>query len=358
MKALWRFLRRHSLLRVLVGLAVLWVVGTVAMWLAENESPGFSDLPHASWSLMVYLTSGFEGDQPTTPVGKFVGVVVVLGGIALVGLFTAAIASLFVEQTIKRSKGMESIKLKGHIVICGWNRKAESIVRELHSDVVRRKRPIVIIGRDISDIPDSDADAAFDDVYFVAGDPTAERVLHRANVRDADTAIVLADRNNLEHADAQSILIALAIESINPVVHTCVEVVRSENLKHFNHTKVDECISMDHLGELLLAQAALNHGVSAFFTELLTVQEHGNEVYRIEAPAKFVGRTFQEFANCATEHDMIAVGIDQGGRVEANPRRETKIEAGSHLLVVAHACPAPETFSCEPTSMRPRTRRG
>ena len=344
-KGLWKLWRRHALPRVLAGLALLWIGGTIAMWLAENTAPGFSDLPHASWSLMVYLTSGFEGDQPTTPVGKFVGVVVVLGGIALVGVFTASIASLFVEQTIKRGQGMESIRLKHHIVICGWNRKAESIVRELHADVVRRKRPIVIVGRDISDIPDGDADAAFDDVYFVAGDPTAERVLHRANVKDADTAIVLADRKNLEHADAQSILIALAIESINPAVHTCVEVVHSENLKHFNHTKVDECISMDHLGELLLAQAALNHGVSAFFTELLTVQEQGNEIYRIAAPARFVGRTFQELARCAIERDMIAVGIEKGGRMQANPARETRVDAEDYVLVMARAYPEPEVFT-------------
>jgi voltage-gated potassium channel len=348
MYTLWKMWRKHAVLRVVLALVLLWAAGSAGMWLVESQNDAFRTLPRASWNLMVYLTSGFEGDQPITTAGKAIGVAVVVLGLALVGVFTATIASAFVERSLREGKGMESLKLKDHIVICGWNKKAERIVRELHSPVVKkRRRPIVIISREGESIAIDDTDPAFDDVYFIAGDPSHERVLQRANVRDANTAIVLADRRQIDQADAQSILIALAIESQNPQVHTCVEVIHSENLNHFSHTRVDECISMDNLGELLISQAALNHGISDFFTELLTFQEQGNEVYNVPIPASFLGRTFEDLSRAIVHENMIAVGLSEGDKTFANPPRDTVLRETVEVLIISHAYPHIENLKPE-----------
>ena len=309
------YFKKHPVFRVVSYLVLLWIVGSLAMWWAEGGSGGFRSLPQASWNLLVYLTSGFEGDQPLTPLGKALGVIVVLLGLALVGWFTATIASVFVEKTLRKGQGMERIKITEHVVICGWNEKTEKIIRELHAPVIKKnRRPIVVINREGDSIFMDDGDPAFDDVFFVAGDPTNERVLRRANIADAYAAVVLADRRRPDTADAQSILIALAIESMNARVHTLVEVINSENLKHFSHTRVDECISMDHLGELLLSQAALNHGISEFFTELLTFQENGNEVYQVDVPPDFIGKPFSRLSTAVMPLNMILVGLKQDGK--------------------------------------------
>jgi voltage-gated potassium channel len=335
-----RFFQKHTVLRVILAIAALWIFGSLGMWLAESQNSAFESLPQASWNLMVYLTSGFEGDQPMTTLGKLIGVIVVVLGLGLVGVFTATIASVFVERTLREGKGMGTLKLSGHIVICGWNKKAERIVREIHAPVVKkRRRPIVIINREGESIHADDGDPAFDDVYFIAGDPSHERVLTRANVFGADAAIVLADRRHPEMADAHSILIALAIEAINPDVHTCVEVLSSENLKHFDHTKVDECISVDNLGELMLSQSALSHGISDFFTELLTFQEHGNEVYHVPVPASFVGQAFEDLARTAIHQEMIAVGIRRDGRTQANPSHSEILKKEDEVLIISRKYP-------------------
>lgn len=344
----WKFFRRHAILRVVLGILLLWALGSLGMWAAEGGNDAFATLPRASWNLMVYLTSGFEGDQPLTASGKIIGVAVVVLGLALVGVFTATIASVFVERTLREGKGMGSLKLRDHIILCGWNAKAERIIRELHAPVVKkRRRPIVVINREGESMHIDDMDPAFDDVYFIAGDPSNERVLARANVKEADTAVVLADRRHPEMADAQSILIALAIEAQNPDVHTCVEVLSSENLKHFDHTRVDECISMDSLGDLLLSQAALNHGISDFFSELLTFQEEGNEIYHVPVPPAFVGKTFSDLARAAARHDAIAVGRKKGGETRANPPHDERLEQGDEVLFLSRDYPDVENLSVE-----------
>lgn len=345
LKYIIKYLEKHALLRIILAITALWLFGGIGMWMVEKDSHAFEDLPRALWNLMIYLTSGFEGELPTTTGGKVIGVTVVILGVALVGLFTATIASMFVENILRREKGMESVKLKNHIVICGWNKKTEDIIRELHSSVIgKRKKPIVVIKRENETVVIDDTDPVFDDVYFVSGDPSNERALHRANIVDANTAIVIADRRNVEFSDAQSILIALAIESINPDIHTCVEVLNSENLKHFRHTLVDECISIDRLGELILAQAAMNHGVSDFYMELLTYQEDGNEVYQVPIPPGFIDRTFGEFARALSHHHIIAVGLIKDRKSKANPPPETSLCKTDVAIVIARKYPEIDTL--------------
>jgi Trk K+ transport system NAD-binding subunit len=146
----------------------------------------------------------------------------------------------------------------------------------------------------------------------VPGDPTSEIVLARADIEHANTAIVLSDPEEGNRADTKSVLIALAVEAIQPRVHTIVELLHSRNRIHFRHTYVDEIVCMDELTEKLLAQSALTHGVSEFYIRLLTATEDTNEVYVIAVPGPFVGRTYRELERALIEFDeenVILVGV-------------------------------------------------
>jgi hypothetical protein len=55
---------------------------------------------------------------------------------------------------------MSSITVKGHVVICGWNERGYSIIQQLHQDVIKDKKPILIVSEKTSDIVFTD-----DDIY-------------------------------------------------------------------------------------------------------------------------------------------------------------------------------------------------
>lgn len=50
------------------------------------------------WAATTITTVGYGDHFPTTPEGKWVGVALMVGGIALAGTITAALASWFVER--------------------------------------------------------------------------------------------------------------------------------------------------------------------------------------------------------------------------------------------------------------------
>lgn len=230
------------------------------------------------------------------------------------------------------------MQIRDHIVICHWNRKAMNIIRELHAPVVKDKRTVVVIDKDIGEMPKDDE---FDDVYAIHGDPTDDKVLSRANIPEAKSAIILADEKESSYADSKSILIALAIENLNPDVYTCVEVMDSRNIVHFRRTTVDEIISVSEISEKMLSQAAMNPGITSFFLELLTFQEDGNEIYLVGVPPAFVGKTFGDlFARLLGERIILTAVKHAGSKNPTiNPPAAMRLKKGDIAWVIAISKP-------------------
>jgi len=206
--------------------------------------------------------------------------------------------------------------LTDHYVICNWNDLGDAIIRELHASVLGERRAIVIVTDQPEAVPRTEPETADDDpyhnVFVIPGDPTSDKILARANIAQANTAIVLSDPREGRHADTKTVLIALAIEAIEPGVHTIVELLHSRSRIHFRHTHVDEVVCTDELTEKLLAQTAITHGLSEFYLRLLTATEDTNEVYVVPVPAAWVGRTYRELEHAFVEYeaeDVILVGV-------------------------------------------------
>ena len=86
------------------------------------------------WSFVTITTVGYGDITPSTIGGRIIGVVVMVFGIGILGMFTATIASAFVDTKLKEGKGVNDVKVKDHFIICGWSYKAKEIIAELRAD--------------------------------------------------------------------------------------------------------------------------------------------------------------------------------------------------------------------------------
>ncbi len=129
--------------------------------------------------------------------------------------------------------------MQGHIVICGWSETARGVIEQLHSEDGDPRRQIVLIDPHMDHCPLDDPY-----VYFIKGDPTLDETLRRAELKQAETAIILTDWSIADPGlrDAKTTLITLAIESHHRDVYTVVELMRSENRHHLERADVDEPI--------------------------------------------------------------------------------------------------------------------
>ena len=326
-------LRRENLHRVAFVLLTLILVATVAFWHFE-EKLGFFDA--FWWSVVTVTTVGYGDISPTTPAGRFVGIALMMLGIGFLGVLTATIASIFVENKLMENRGMKTVTVKGHFVVCGWNFRGADIVEELRADQKTKEVPIVVIA-DVNEKPLEDDS----NLRFIRG-KVQPKVLEKANLKEAQTVILLSDDNLDTHVrDAKTILDTLTIKSLYPDVYVCVELIESKNVEHCQMAKADEIIVVGELSTNLLVQAALDHGITQMITELVS-NRYGNELYKIEPPSSLVGLTFFEvMCELKKNHGILCLAVENKGshKLIANPDAGYRLAPEDELVVIAISRP-------------------
>lgn len=331
--------QRAALRLLLVCVGVTLLAGAVFVHFERNSQfMPIRSIWDAIWWASVFLISGLE-NPPSTTAGRIVGLTLVVFGGATVSLVTGYIASVLVERRLRFGERRRIMQLTGHIVICGWNGRARALIDELHADGVGLQRPIVVLAKGVSGAETDDPN-----VLFVEGDCTLDDDLERANIAKAETAVVLAslDQGEEQTSDARALLATLSIETLNPQVYTCVEVIDPQNIQHLKYAHADEIICMSDFSGRLLGQAALNHGSTAFVSELMG--NGGNEMYTIDVPESFFGRKFGELlAALYADQGAIIVAVerhhDKAVTVVTNPEPEFTFAAGDRALVIARRMP-------------------
>ena len=250
-------------------------------------------------------------------------------------MFTATIASAFVDTKLKEGKGVMDVKVKDHFLICGWSYKAKEIIAELRADKKVHNKPIVIVA-DIPEKPLEDENA-----FFLHGEVDVD-ILRKANLKGASVVMILTDENLDSYSrDAKVVLNTLTIRKLNPNVYICVEISDPKNMQHGKLAGADEIIVIGELSCNLLVQAALDHGITKIITELVS-NRYGNELYKVKPPENFVGMKFIEALRLVKEkHNAIIVAIESGedNKLAANPPMDYTIQPGDDLVLIAQERP-------------------
>ena len=283
-------------------------------------------------------------------------VVGLVASVTFLAIITAKITSLLVEFVRKGGSMVKKVKFSGHTIICGWNFQGERVVNQLLSPNQKRYRQIVVLANTEQRLVKDER------VEFIKGDPTQDENLVRAGVMRADSVIVLTDLNKgPNEADAEALMVVLAVESLNRKVHTCVQLLNSANRMHLERAHADEIICLDQLGGNLVVASALNHGVSRIVAELLTFNI-GSEFYRYDGHISdaLVGREFTEVVQVLAQRRMIFLAVETDYSEElrpqlsadilyklpeeervmvVNPQSQYKIRQGDALFVIAESEP-------------------
>jgi len=214
-----RDITRHTLFKVVLGIAILISCGSTLVIIFEKDANiQFQAMSDAIWWAIVTMTTVGYGDKvPLTTGGRLIGIIVMFFGMALISVFTATVSSVFVARKIKEGRGLEDIKFKDHLVICGWNFNGEQVLHNLARDG-NRAGPIVLINQlpeeTVSDIINSFSGLK---IKYVRGDFTKESPLSRASIKSARAAIILPDVNSglSANTDERTIMATLSIKTLN-----------------------------------------------------------------------------------------------------------------------------------------------
>ncbi len=296
-------LRRERLARLTVFVLLLIFAGGAFVFLAEmKRNPQmYARLFDSIWFAVVTIfTVGYGDRYPITPLGRTLAILLILMGAVSSSILSGTIASIFVDRKIREGKGLQDISFRNHTVVCGWNRTAEGVLEGLVRLAAGGKKAVALVNE--MDPEEYQAlSVRFPDLElrFVRGDFVNEKVLKRAALEAARSAIVLADASReaaAANTDERTILAALAIRALNPQVSLSAEVTKAENEQHLRRAGVDHILVDGQFNAFLLASASLSRGIPAIAREMLSFDSR-SFVRQAPVPSQFVGRTFAELSS-------------------------------------------------------------
>ena len=305
-----------------VMLAVVFASAALVMF-ERDSNPSLGTFPQAFWFSVysVIATEPIPG-PPHTFGGHVVAVFVILTGLFTFATVVGTISALVSDRMRSGDLIVDWEDLRDHLIICGFNRKAEIIIKEYINASPDDDRPIVVLAELEGGIPQLRDAVSRSRVQFLNDDFTKLEALEKVGVRRAARCILLADTSKgrkERDADARTVLAALTIERLNPAVYTVAEIHRREHAHHLEMGKVNDYVVSGEQSAFLLAQSAITRGVMSVFSELLT-REHGNRFSRCSLTNEWKGKSFLELMVHMKEvHNALLVGVEEGEKIVVNP---------------------------------------
>jgi voltage-gated potassium channel len=293
-------LRKERILKFLGATCAIILLGATSIFIADRfyatkGAAGILDAVY--WAVVTIATVGYGDVVPSSPLAKVLALFIILSGPALLSLLTASVASMLVEKKIREGEGLETIKDRDHVIICGWNENGEKVLDGILVQLEGTKPKIVLVNElEKEDIQSIQYQYKDYDIAFVRGNFVKEEVLARANLPRARAAIVLADLSGgrtMDKADERTIFGTMAIKSMAAKVRTCAELIHWENREHLARANVDEIIVRGESAGPLLATAAVSPGLADSVKSLVNNQDP-NKLWRVPVPSRFADKTFGE----------------------------------------------------------------
>jgi TRAP transporter TAXI family solute receptor len=349
---------RNQYFQIAVILGFLFTVGTFGTyWFERSVNKNFDNIIDTFWTTIIYLLSGFEGNNPITVGGKISSVFILLGSVALLGSVIGHFTSIFIRESKKKMP----VDLKKHIAICYWSCRGDTIVKELrHSEKASDKEIIILHDSDPNEKELRSKNNYYKNVFFIEGDPTNTKALEDSRTPFAESVIILAGENH-ENSDPLTILTCLSIEKLCKRLkvekpHIIAELMNRDNRQIAIEAGADEIVSAGYYRTGIMLQSALYPQLSDIYHELLSYGENKTSVYIIDEKnysKSLEGKTFKEIVdiinkNRDEDNPIILLGIKRNKNMILNPQESVdkssakyfdNLKGGDSLVVIAQKYP-------------------
>lgn len=276
---------------------LLILVTSYLIVLVESET--FPTLFDGFWWVMTTVTTVGYGDYyPVSVAGRLIALFLYLFGIGIIGVVIGKVVDGLTVFRRKKEAGDIVYKEKEHYIIVGWSKKASFAVKEMLE--TSNNIEIVIID-DLEKAP-----ILSENIHYIRGNASDTITLEKANIKGARSVLIFADDliEDDQLTDGKTLLIASAIESIAPEVHTVVEVMEEEHIKNFEYMKVDEFIVSTETVSSLFVRSAFRKGISSVYGQLLR-RTHGDDLFYVGPSKRW--QTYRDAFNELLEYGATLV---------------------------------------------------
>jgi voltage-gated potassium channel len=328
---LWRFKQSISVFchTYLISLVVIFLVSSwlVISWLVyhvESKAEGANITTWGEgiwWGIVTFLTVGYGDRFPITTVGRIYGGLLMLAGVIAVGIVTAKISSYFLEQALRKERGLvDSNRLKDHFIVCGYKEEMDSLLAHiLDFNQGLTADQVVLIANISQTVADTIRDQPrLKSLNIIIGEYYHEANLRRAAPERARKVLILADKTptptgqipTMTEVDARTIMTSMTLSNIARGTLVAAELLDSKMDQYLRLASVSEIIYSREYSRLLLGNASGGTGISNIIFDLLS-PDTPTVIVTKAIPDTAIGQKYGEFKRGYEESHpgCVAIGI-------------------------------------------------
>lgn len=336
--------------------AVIVLASAAVLHLGDPDT--FESIDESLWFAVLSLIAGEPiGIEPESQLGRWGTLVLMVAGMVIMAMFIGTVAAGMGAKLAKRMEGADMAldELEDHVVVCGWNGSASTVLNELFAKGSPRGRSVVVIteGPCPDDFPTDDL--PMDRLFHTTGDWTRLDILEGVGIRAASSAILLRDVQSPrsdQDRDARTVLAALTIEMANPEIYTVAELHSAQSERMLKLRGVEEVVVGELYAGMILGSASRNRGLVSLLSEVLDMRQ-GHSFWSITVPERLSGKTVGELREeLHRKHHATLMSIEPGGAtlpagsprasegrgvggVQVNPSDRLELRGGDIVIVVA-----------------------
>lgn len=302
-KHLWKtikYILKNPFTYIWILIFIIIGIATVVVYQSETQTEsGIETMFDSVWFTLVAVFAAYFDYCVKSVPGRMSALLLLVFGMLLFSAVTGKLASYFTDLQMQKNKGLRKLrKMRGHFLLCGWRPGFEKILDSvLNSNPDITPDMIVLVNDAAEQIEQIRSQARFKELNYVAGDFADEATLKRAQIENAERALVICDRSksysDLE-IDSRTVLAVLTMENINPGIYIAAELIDAKFQKHLELAHCDEIILTQDYEHSLLATASSGMGYSNVIRALIS-DDADTGILVEDIPQSFIGKTYGEY---------------------------------------------------------------
>ena len=302
-KHLWKtikYILKNPFTYIWILIFIIIGIATVVVYKSETQTEsGIETMFDSVWFTLVAVFAAYFDYCVKSVPGRMSALLLLVFGMLLFSAVTGKLASYFTDLQMQKNKGLRKLrKMRGHFLLCGWRPGFEKILDSvLNSNPDITPDMIVLVNDAAEQIEQIRSQVRFKELNYVAGDFADEATLKRAQIENAERALVICDRSksysDLE-IDSRTVLAVLTMENINPGIYIAAELIDAKFQKHLELAHCDEIILTQDYEHSLLATASSGMGYSNVIRALIS-DDADTGILVEDIPQSFIGKTYGEY---------------------------------------------------------------
>ncbi|WP_035350101.1 potassium channel family protein [Fictibacillus gelatini] len=249
---LFFYLKLPLMIRILI-IIVLFMIsfGIIIHFIEPKTFPSIFEGIY--WAVITAATVGYGDYAPTTTIGRWMAILLVLSGGAFIVFFFGHVASVTFKKQNEWKEGKVMFTKKDHLIVVGYNERSKTTIMKLVNE--QPSLPIVLVDFSLNENPLPDRK-----IHFIKGNATHDSVLEKANVKHAKMILITADENLKEaDADMHTVLSILIAKGLNPNIYAVAEILTEEQKMNCIRAGVDKMIETTRLASKTMVDILKGH---------------------------------------------------------------------------------------------------